>query len=86
MCSDGRSCGRCGALEMRVQALEREVAQWKSVAAHLAAILRRVKKYAQRTHLTACYTMKKGNIAPQHFHCMRGAEKVSGNVVSLTNG
>jgi hypothetical protein len=73
-------------LEARVHALEKEVAQWKAVAAHLAAILRRVRKYARRTHLTAYYTMKKGNIAPQHFHYMRGAEKVSRNVVSLTNG
>jgi hypothetical protein len=68
---------------MRVQALEREVAQWKSVAAHLAAVLRRVRGYARQIRMMAHATLTRGNVAPQRFHFMRGAGEMADKIGKL---
>jgi hypothetical protein len=83
MCDGGKVCGRCAALETQVKALEQEVRQWKAVAAHLAAVLRRVKGYARQIRMMAHVTLVRGNVAPQRFHFMRGAGEMADKVGRL---
>jgi hypothetical protein len=73
-------------MQQQVTRLEQEVKQWQTIAAHLAAVLRRVRQYARRACLTAHLVVRQGNVAPQYFHFMRGVQQVSGKVVKLTNG